>query len=452
MKKLTFICLTLAVLTAIASCQKEEIKPAEKPIVNIEECDTVSAEGQSVILKATVTNPVENGIADTKAQPDCDWIENVSLTEDALTFYVTEYETSEENPEDRSAVITVEYPGAEIVQVEVIQSAPAQEKPEEPEPPVVTITWNNDTVIPAEGGEYQATYTIDNPIEGAVPEAVPAEDWITVTSVADGIISFSVAENGAEPGSEPRSGSIAVSYPETEGIPAITFTQEAPEKQTLTFEIDVKEVTSSSVTFDINVSDENATYYRSVMEKSEFDAFENDMAIIQADIDYFLEESWYGPGTIEENLYTGSESDCYEYLYNADTDYYIYAYGLNADGTVTTDGITKVLVHTTPKPVLTVEWDNSTVIPVEGGSYEVPFTITNPIEGETLTANATYACTDWVTDVSVDEEKGVIKFTVLPSTDVTPSYYETRTGGITFYYPDLAYTPTIIFYQTLPTY
>lgn len=129
MKKLTFICLTLAVLTAIASCQKEEIKPAEKPIVNIEECDTVSAEGQSVILKATVTNPVENGIADTKAQPDCDWIENVSLTEDALTFYVTEYETSEENPEDRSAVITVEYPGAKIVQVEVIQSAPAQENP-----------------------------------------------------------------------------------------------------------------------------------------------------------------------------------------------------------------------------------------------------------------------------------------------------------------------------------
>ena len=93
------------------------------------------------------------------------------------------------------------------------------------------------------------------------------------------------------------------------------------------------------------------------------------MALIEEDIEYFLSEDWLGnPGSIEDYIYTGSEQDCYEYLYNADTDYYIYAYGLNTDGTVTSNGITKVPFHSAARPELTVEWDNNTVIPMEGGS------------------------------------------------------------------------------------
>ena len=61
-------------------------------------------------------------------------------------------------------------------------------------------------------------------------------------------------------------------------------------------------------------------------------------------------------------------------------------------------------------------------------------------------------CYDWVTDVSVDNEKGVIRFTVLPSTDVTPGYQETRDGYVTLDYYNLATSPTILFTQELPTY
>ena len=89
---------------------------------------------------------------------------------------------------------------------------------------------------------------------------------------------------------------------------------------------------------------------------------------------------------------------------------------------------------------------------MEGGSYEVPFVLKNPIEGQELSASAGYNCYDWVTDVSVDNEKGVIRFTVLPSTDVTPGYQETRDGYVTLDYYNLATSPTILFTQELPTY
>lgn len=456
MKTLFPTIILASAMTLVISCQKEnEEKPVDKPVVNVETCAVVSPEGETVSLGVTVQNPVENGAAQTKASPDCYWIVNPVFTETALTFEVLKYETDEENPEDRTAVITIEYPGAETVSVEVTQSAPMPDIPDEPETPIVNISWDNTTVIPYEGGQYTAAYTIEHPAEGATLKAIAEQEWITVESTENGSIAFTVAQNSSEPGSEPRQGTISLSYPGADDITAITFIQESEEEvdKGLSFIIAIASISSDGVYFDITVSDENATYYRAVIEKSEFDAFGSDMELIEEDIKYFLEEDWLGnPGSIEDYLYSGSEQDCYEYLYSADTDYYIYAYGLNADGTVTSTSITKEPFHSTARPELTVEWDNSTVIPMEGGSYEVPFTLKNPIEDRELSASAGYSCYDWVTDVSVDNEKSIIRFTVLPSTDVTPGYQETRNGYITLDYYNLATSPTIIFTQELPTY
>lgn len=460
MRKSLSTILIAAAIATVVSCQKEEKEtPAANPVVNIENCKTVSAEGETITLKVTISDPVENGAGQTKVTPDCDWIDSPVFTETALTFDVLKYETDEENPENRTAVITVEYPDAETVKVKVTQSAPAIEEPDDPETPetpVVNVTWDSTTVVPVEGGTYTAAYSIEHPAEDAALKAVPEQDWITVTGTQDGIIAFTVAENDSEPDSGPRHGTISLSYPGADDITPITFIQEAEEEvveEGLTFTIDITSVSSDGVYFNITVSDEEATYYRAVMEKTEFDAFGSDMALIEEDIENFLSEDWYGnPGSIEDYLYSGSEQDCYEYLYSADTDYYIYAYGLNADGTVTSTRITKEPFHSTARPELTVEWDNNTVIPMEGGSYEVPFTLKNPIEDRELRASAGYNCYDWVTDVSVDNEKGVIRFTVLPSTDVTPGDQETRDGYVTLDYYNLATSPTILFTQELPTY
>lgn len=455
MKTLFPTIILASAMTLVISCQKEnEEKPVDKPVVNVETCAVVSPEGETVSLRVTVKNPVKNGAAQTKALADCNWIVSPVFTETALTFEVLKYETDEEDPKDRTAVITIEYPSAETISVEVTQSAPVPDKPDEPETPVVNISWDNTTVVPYEGGQYTAAYTIEHPTEGATLKAIAEQEWITIESTENGSIAFTVAQNSSEPGSEPRQGTISLSYPGADDIVPITFTQEAEEKvKELSFAIDITSISSDAVYFDITVSDENATYYNSVMEKSEFDAFGSDMALIEEDIENFLSEDWYGnPGSIEDYIYTGSEQDCYEYLYNADTDYYIYAYGLNTDGTVTSNGITKVPFHSAARPELTVEWDNNTVIPMEGGSYEVPFVLKNPIEGQELSASAGYNCSEWVTDVSVDSENCVIRFTVLPSSDVTPGHEESRSGFVNLYYYNLASTPTILFKQELPTY
>lgn len=456
MKTLFPTIILASAMTLVISCQKEnEEKPVDKPVVNVETCAVVSPEGETVSLRVTVKNPVKNGAAQTKALADCNWIVSPVFTETALTFEVLKYETDEEDPKDRTAVITIEYPSAETISVEVTQSAPMPDIPDEPETPIVNISWDNTTVIPYEGGQYTAAYTIEHPAEGATLKAIAEQEWITVESTENGSIAFTVAQNISEPGSEPRQGTISLSYPGADDITAITFIQESEEEvdKGLSFIIAIASISSDGVYFDITVSNENATYYRAVIEKSEFDAFGSDMELIEEDIKYFLEEDWLGnPGSIEDCLYSGSEQDCYEYLYSADTDYYIYAYGLNADGTVTSTSITKEPFHSTARPELTVEWDNNTVIPMEGGSYEVPFTLKNPIEDRELSASAGYSCYDWVTDVSVDNEKSIIRFTVLPSTDVTPGYQETRNGHITLDYYNLATSPTIIFTQELPTY
>ena len=562
--------LGIAAMAFLFGCEKQEPQ-AEPPVVEIEECKAVSADGETVTLAVKITNPVKDGIANTKITPDCDWIVSPVLGEDALTFDVLKYETDEEAPEDRSASIKVEYPGAEPVNVEVVQSAPKPEGPDDPDEPVdpekpeltftlsissarvtkavvgcepsdaeatyvlriitqeeyanymsmdaiieadiedfeadggiaahlksgtvsgmevvtepgtdyylmaygldadgtvtsdgisteafsslprpvVSLEWDAETVIPAEGGDYEILYSVENPLAGIDGlGAVASEDWIEFKSGTDGKLSFSVDPNDSE---QQRTATLSFSYEDSEPITPIVITQDGKTSVSggLTFEISNISTTSSSVTFDIVPSDENATYYRGVMSKSEFDEYGSDENVIAADIEYFQAEDWFGvPGEIADYLYSGSQANCYEYLTSADTDYYIYAYGLNADGTVTSDGITKVLIHSNAKPELVIlDWDNETVIPIEGGTYKVSYELKNPIEGRELTANAGYQCSDWVTDVSVDMEECIIEFTVLPSTDVAPSYETTRSGFVTLSYYDLAYSPNIMFEQQLP--
>ncbi|HIR73712.1 MAG TPA: hypothetical protein IAB96_09375, partial [Candidatus Coprenecus pullicola] len=309
MKTLFPTIILASAMTLVISCQKEnEEKPVDKPVVNVETCAVVSPEGETVSLRVTVKNPVKNGAAQTKALADCNWIVSPVFTETALTFEVLKYETDEEDPKDRTAVITIEYPSAETISVEVTQSAPMPDKPDEPETPIVNISWDNTTVIPYEGGQYTAAYTIEHPAEGATLKAIAEQEWITVESTENGSIAFTVAQNISEPGSEPRQGTISLSYPGADDITAITFIQESEEEvdKGLSFIIAIASISSDGVYFDITVSNENATYYRAVIEKSEFDAFGSDMELIEEDIKYFLEEDWLGnPGSIEDYLYSG---------------------------------------------------------------------------------------------------------------------------------------------------
>lgn len=316
-----------------------------------------------------------------------------------------------------------------------------------PEKPEVSITWDDETMIGAEGGDYEIEYTISNPVDGQKLEAESDVQWISITEVTGNAIRFTVSANDSEPGSEPRTGTITTSYEGAEGCPVATVKQESEKKAQLTFDISVVTLTPSSVTFNLTPSDNEATYVLYTMTKSDYESYASEADIIADDIKRFTAEDWWGePGTIEENLLKGAQTEYYEYLNYAETDYYIIAYGLDADGTVTTDAMTKYEFRTPAKARIIIDWDNETILPVEGGDYEATFEIQNPVDGATLTVSAGYYCSDWVQNVRIEGDK--IKFTVSSSASETGG--GTREGFLTFSYPELESYPTLSFKQEIP--
>ena len=51
-------------------------------------------------------------------------------------------------------------------------------------PPQVNATY--------EGGDFTVNYTVENPVDGANVTANPGDEWVKVSSAADGVINFTV--------------------------------------------------------------------------------------------------------------------------------------------------------------------------------------------------------------------------------------------------------------------
>lgn len=77
--------------------------------------------------------------------------------------------------------------------------------------PVISFTQAGNVNIPFYGGDASVEYTVTNPVENATLEMdVQGADWISgVDTSVEGIVSFSVAENGAN---EPRSILLTLKY------------------------------------------------------------------------------------------------------------------------------------------------------------------------------------------------------------------------------------------------
>lgn len=89
------------------------------------------------------------------------------------------------------------------------KNTPTGGNPEQTEP---TLTITSDTLynIGAEGGEFEITYTIENPTEDGIIETSVNQNWISIPNTEEnGLISFSVAENSS---TESRTAVITVTY------------------------------------------------------------------------------------------------------------------------------------------------------------------------------------------------------------------------------------------------
>ena len=119
---------------------------------------------------------------------------------------------------------------------------------------------------------------------------------------------------------------------------------DVPYEPAADFMLEVSDVTSTSCHFSVKPSDKDMSYVVMLVEKSEFDAFENEYAYQDNDLEWFntkaLEEGKSLKEWLEGFLHKGDfEAD--EAGLMPEGEYYLYAYGLDYEGYFTT-GVTKV--------------------------------------------------------------------------------------------------------------
>lgn len=163
----------------------------------------------------------------------------------------------------------------------------------------------------------------------------------------------------------------------------------------------------------VRPSDKEAAYCVGHLTREEYDAYEDDEALVAAEVERFLTAQWGSAGTIAEHLLTGDQEDCFTVAMSGE--YVIFAYGLTEDGELTSR-VFPCFVTVGKRPEITVDPLELT-IPVEGGTYEVSYTIENPIEGQAITVEPAFELT-WAHDFEVLEDR--IRFVVDSYADGEP--------------------------------
>ena len=186
--------------------------------------------------------------------------------------------------------------------------------------------------ISAEGGNYEILYSIKNPSEDGKVLPETACQWISELDASlAGVISF-VAESNYD--SEPREAIVSIAYEgETYEVTLKQGTEELPEVPVFSFEVD--NIKETSLEFSIFPADKEMTYIGMLNEKSYIDQFATDEEYFADDMSFFKESALNLDIPIEDYLAmilkTGDVTGEYVNMLTPETDYYIYAYGMNTD-------------------------------------------------------------------------------------------------------------------------
>lgn len=239
--------------------------------------------------------------------------------------------------------------------------------------PTLEIT-ENEVSVPAEGGQFTIDYVLENPQEGVLPTVTPAEDcdWVSDFAASDGVISFTVTANE---NTEPRECKVTVSYPQVTPDSEFTIKQEGTEPEPGPTEpkidITLKSCDATTIVADIIPSDDEMTYYvgiETALWLDEMEFTDDDEAFFSYILEYLEGQS---SGQFSDLLYTGKLTDlpfinCYP-----ETEYVIYAFGIDAS--------TKEMTTEMAKQSVTTEAIEMT---------DVQFTFDTQFEDGTLTIKA----------------------------------------------------------------
>lgn len=201
------------------------------------------------------------------------------------------------------------------------------------------LTLNSEELtVGSEGGEVQISYRLDSPIYNGTVSVSGAPEWISdISTSVSGIIAFSVAEN-SQTGS--RTADLTVQY-SGDASSSILKVIQSPKTIPAVFDIRMELVTQTSVKYSVIPGDKDQTYLSMLVEKDYFDRYASDEEYFQDDLEYIraMAES-FGVSTEEYLSSTLNRGDLLVKSMTGltpGTSYYVYAYGLTAQGERTTD-------------------------------------------------------------------------------------------------------------------
>jgi hypothetical protein len=186
----SFLKKTVIVLLAFAmlACQKT---PA--PVINIK---TSSIEIDYRFTPVSISYSIDFADeGELTAENTARWIHNITVEENVISLVADENDTERL----RSAIITLKYPGAESVAIQIIQSYAISK---------VLLTPSS-TEFEYSGGRGFFTYIVENKRDGVDVTVHSDNLWIADVVKTEEGVSYTVAENNA--GAQ-RTGEIVVSY------------------------------------------------------------------------------------------------------------------------------------------------------------------------------------------------------------------------------------------------
>lgn len=140
----------------------------------------------------------------------------------------------------------------------------------------------------AEGGHYEIAYAIAGAAGDLEVLASSEQAWIGSYTYGEGTIGFDVAANDSD---EPRSGSVLV----TCGNQSFTVPVSQPGSDGVSFEFDLRKMTSTGVTIDVLPSDKTLYYTWNILEKAVADEKYGDdnaltayaLQVVNDDLEYY---------------------------------------------------------------------------------------------------------------------------------------------------------------------
>lgn len=193
-------------------------------------------------------------------------------------------------------------------------------------------------------------YSIENATEGNSVSAECDEEWLTgLQEKEEGVISFSVSENESD---TPRTAVVVLSYPGArDAVAEIVQAGRSAEDPDADIVLEVSDVTSFTANVKATPADPEMTYLLLTRSKQEFEDAGSDEAVIQMDLEVFTRYAGSQGVSLElfleaVMLRTGVTEGVMD-TFLPDSEYYIYAYGIDKFGNVTTE-LYKKYIKTEP--------------------------------------------------------------------------------------------------------